>query len=223
MTVEQYLSEVNSVFRGTDDDAPTFGDEDAVEWLLVLNRKKNEFYRDTKQKWSEAFAINSAGTIAAGDQDYNLSTSFLTPSDQVYVIDTNGKTHYFDFVKPQQRGPYTQAVYISGVKPKVLNFTKTISATDPIVGGTLYVPGYYIPSDLTASSDTLPFPDPYWAVYSSAAELAFNDVVYETKAADLTEKANSLYRQMVVANRALTYNNARTVPYNVKRITSPTR
>lgn len=290
MTVSEWLDKVNFEYRGTDDDAPTFGDEEAVAWLSVLNTKKDEFYRDTKQRWGASFkqvAPNEPGTVATtgttaltgtstkftdyqagdtitvdgetsriistitsdtaltvtvafsntassktfthksivatGDATYSLHRSFLVPSDIAYVTDTDGNVHEYDIVKPQERDRYTQQIFISGVEPQVANFAATIASTDQIVGGTLTVPGYYVPADLTATTDVLPFRNPYWAVYSVAAELAYNDVVYETKAADLTEKANSLYKEMVVGNRTGTHANGRRVPVNVKRIESPTR
>lgn len=225
MTVGEALAKINEAFRGSDDDAPTFGDEEATIWLSVMNTKKDEFYRDTRQKWSSAFSNNAlATTVSAGDQDYDLGATLLQLSDQVYVLDTNSVKHYYDVIKPQERTDEVQEVYLSGVNPQVLNFTKTIAATDDIVGGTIYAPGYYLPADLTASSDDIPIPDPYWLVYATAAELAFNDVVYETKAADLTNRANQMYKQMVIDNRAGTYENPRRVAYrNRNRITSPTR
>ena len=76
---------------------------------------------------------------------------------------------------------------------------------------------------MTSDSDTLPFPDPYWGVLAAASEIAFNDIIYETKAPDLNEKANSRYRQMMARNRRGTYNNPRRIPRNMPRIRSPQR
>ena len=89
------------------------------------------------------------------------------------------------------------------------------------MGGTLYVPGYYRPADLTQASDTLNVPDPYWAVMAVAAEVAASDVVYEDKEANLNAKANALYMQMGRDNRRGTYASPSVSPTNVKRIRTP--
>jgi len=289
MDVASFLIKTSYALRGTDDLAPTFGDEEAVQWLSVLNSKKDELYRDTRTKWQESFSATSpnepgtvatAGTttltgtstyfsdyrvgdtivvsgetvrtiatipsntsltvtvafsttasaltftratiIATGVQSYNLHRSFLAPSDQA-IITTTSDIHYQNFLKPQERNDFNGAVYITGLDPKVITFIDTIAATSDLVGGTLSVPGYYLPSDLTAATDLLPFPDPNWGVMSVASEIAFNDLVYEDKSSGLNEKANALYRAMVAQNRAGTFSNPRRIPYTGYRIKSPTR
>jgi hypothetical protein len=39
-----------------------------------------------------------------------------------------------------------------------------------------------MPADVSLEDDDLPLPDPYWGVMAVAAEVAFNDIVYEDKA-----------------------------------------
>jgi hypothetical protein len=170
---------------------------------------------------AETFTHTSV--IASSDQTYAAHRSLLVPSDQIEVTKTNGQIGYYDVIKPQTRDIYTQQVHVTGINPRLLTFTNTIASTDPIVGGTIAVPGYYLPNDLTASTDLLPFVDPEWAVVAVAAELAFNDIVYEDKAADLTEKANYLYRQVAMANRSGTYRDSRNIPINTYRIKQPRR
>ena len=290
MDVDEALARISYALRGNDDEAPTFGDEEAIYWLSILNRKKDELFRDTKQKWSSAFyetAPNEPGTvatsgtttltgtntyftdyqagdtilvsgetartidtitsdtsltvtvafsntassktfthtsiIASGDQSYSLHRSLLLPSDEAYVTDTNSKRHDYTIIQPQERSNLVQNVFISGNNPKVLTFTKTIASTDDIVGGTLSVPGYYMPADMTAATDLLPFPDPNWGVMATAAEVAFNDIVYEDKAGDINEKANSLFRNMAMTNRSGTYMNPRRATVNTYRIKRPQR
>ncbi len=285
MTVTEFLTKVSYALRGNDDDAPTFGTEEASYWVSILNRKKDELYQDARLQLDSAFnatAPNEIGTvattgtttltgtgtyftdyqvgdkvtvsgetvrtiatitsdtvltvtaafsntassktftrttiIATGDQSYNLHRSFLYPSDQVVVTDTSSNLHYFDVVKSQERVTTTQQAYISGMNPLALNFTLTIASTDNIVGGTLAVPGFYLPDDVSSASDELPFTDPNWGVMSVASEIAFNDVVYEDKASDLNEKANALFKAMTQKNRSGTHGNARRVPYNNYRI-----
>jgi len=52
-----------------------------------------------------------------------------------------------------------------------------------------------------------------------AAELASNDLTYESKYPDLAGRANELYKQMATNNRRGTSGNPRTVQTKVDRIT----
>lgn len=285
MNVNEFLAGVNYALRGTDDDAPTVGTEEATYWLSTYNRKKDELYHDPRLRLSTAFyetppnepgTVATTGTttltgtdtyftdyqvgdkitvsgetertiatitsdtsltvtvafsntassktftrkaiIAASDQTYSVHRSFLYPSDQAYVVKTDGDRVYYDIIKPQERDRYNQQVYLSGQNPRLLTFTYSIASTDSIVGGTLYLPGFYLPADVSAATDLINVPDPEWGVMSTAAEVAFNDVVYEDKASDLNEKANALYRAMTGLDRAGTRKNSRNIPYNVQRL-----
>lgn len=161
--------------------------------------------------------------IATGVQTYSLHRSFLAPSDKAYVIKTDGNRNYYTIIKPQERPTTSQYLYISDVNPETITFTGDIESTDTIVGGTLVVPAFYLPADMTAATDMLPFPDPNWGVMATAAEIAFNDIIYEDKAPDLNEKANALWRNMNQKNRRGTYDNPRTIPRNMYRIRAPER
>lgn len=157
--------------------------------------------------------------IKVDTQEYSLHRKFLKPSDTVVVTDTDGNDHYFTVVEPQQRAVNT--VYISSRNPEVLVFNDDIETGNVIIGGTLKVAGYYIPEDMSVSTDLVPVDDPFWLVYASASEIAFNDVTYEDKYVDLNTKSNNLYQLMCQANRRGTSNNPRKVLTNVKRINSP--
>jgi len=285
MLVSDFLTRVSYALRGTDDDAPSFGDEEADYWISTLNRKKDELFQDSRLRFASAFyetAPNETGTVATsgtttltgtstkftdyrvGDQitvsgetvrtidtitsdtsltvtvafsntasgktfthtsviatgvlSYSLPRDFLYPSDEVYVTKSDGNRVYLDVIKPQERSQNKQNVFITGMNPLVLTFTSTIPSTDQLVGGTLTVPGFYLPRDVSEDDDELPIPDPNWGVMAVAAEVAFNDVVYEDKSPDLNEKANALYRAMTMKNRAGTYKNSRNIPTNVYRI-----
>jgi len=285
MNVTTALSKISYALRGTDDSAPTFGDDEAVYWLSVLNDKKDELFNDTKKKWITSFKLvapNEPGTvatvastvltgtstyftdyrvgdkitvdgetvrtiatipsdtsltvteafsntasaktfthtsiIATGVQEYSLHRSFILPSDQILITTTGDSDRYVDFLHPQERNTISQTVFIYDDQPKLLGFSAEIASTEDIVGGTLSVPGYYLPADMTATTDVLPFPNPNWGTMATAAEIAFNDIIYEDKADGINAKANALYAQMAQANRSGTWNNPRKVPINVNRI-----
>jgi hypothetical protein len=159
--------------------------------------------------------------IADGDEEYSLHRSFLHPSDRCYVTKTDGSKVFFNTTPPQARDDLTQEVYISGINPKTLTFSSDIDTGDQLIGGTLTIPGYYLPADVSDGADLLPVPDPNWLCMATAAEIAINDVIYEDKTVDLNEKANFLYRQMAMTNRSQVYGQSRKIPYNVKRIKAP--
>lgn len=223
MLVSDFLEYTNDALRGTDEDAPTLGTDEANLWLRTLNRKKNELYRNAKVLWDETWSVESLGSITAdATPSYNTDADLIAPSDHVYAIDSNSKTVYYDLVKPRERPRTGRAFYLAGMNPQVLYCSNEIQATEDIVGGTLHLPGYYMPADINTSTEdgttVIPFADPFYAVMAVASEIAFNDITFEDKAADLAGKAQFLYMQMVRNNRRNTYGNARPIATDVKRI-----
>lgn len=218
MTLTQLLAQINLAYRGTDDDAPVADTTDYDEWLGTTNRKINEWATDSDNEWSSLFELRDIGTVAAGAQDYDLDDDFDKPADQVIVTTTGGHKVDYRIVKPAERGRYPRTVYISGQDPQILTFSDDILSTDQIVGGTISVAGYFVPADLANPSDVVPVDDPYWLVEAVAGELAFNDITYRDKAADLVAKANNLWKKMVRRNRRGTNANPRVAQTSVQRI-----
>lgn len=224
MLVKEAISKINYALRGIDDDAPVVGSDEYTYWLSTLNRKKDELYQDVSQNWSNTYEVRSIGTVSASaEPSFDLDDDFLAPSDLVYIIDSDGQRREYTIIHPDERSTNRREVFIAGRNPKVLYFTGEIVAGDSVVGGTLYAPGYYLPEDMVSENDELPFPDSNWGVMATAHEIAFNDIIYETKAPDLNDKANALWKQMTNMNRRGTYNNPRRAPTNVYRIRSPQR
>lgn len=219
MTLAQAITRISYALRGLDDDAPVSGSDEYAYWLDTLNRKKDELYQDVTKRWSITYEVRSLGTITANAApSFELDDDFLAASDSAYIITTDDQRVDVFFSKPEERDTRIRQVFIAGGDPEVLYFTSPIVAGDSIIGGTLYLPAYWMPADLAAAGDTLPFPDPNWGVMATAAEIAFNDIIYEDKASDLNEKANALMRTMAQKNRRGTYGNSRITPTSVKRI-----
>lgn len=163
-------------------------------------------------------------TVIASDVDtYSLHRTFIAPSDSAEILKTDGNKVYYDFIQPRQRDRNVRRFFISGKNPKLLTFSSTIASTEAIVGGSLTVPGYYMPDDVSLATDELVLPDPYWGVMSVASEVAFSDLTYEDKAESLNTKANALYIQMVRNNRRGAYGNPYKTPTNVYKIRSAER
>jgi len=222
MILSELFTQVNGAYRGSDDDAPTEGTTDYNLWLQTANRKLHEWAKDTKNVWDSLFEIRQVGTVSAGQQTYELDDDFLQPADQVTIKTLDGNNLKYTLVKPQERGGFYNAVYISGRDPRILTFYDDFKADTQTIGGTINLAAYFIPDDLEKASDEIPIDDPYWLVYAVASELAFNDIEYSDKSPDLVGKANYLYSQMATANRRGTYNNPRTAPTNVSRIRGTT-
>lgn len=224
MTLEEAINRINYAVRGTDDDAPILGSDEWNQWVDVLNSKKDELYADVKQRWSNVFEIRSVGTISVSTSpSFDLDDDFLAPSNEAYVITTDDQRIDFSLIHPEEATSTLRQVYISGGNPQTIKFTSPVVTGENIVGGTLYVPAYYLPDNMVDESDELPFLDPNWAVFSAASEIAFSDITYEDKAADLSAKANNLYKLMVNRNNRGTYSNPRRTPTNVKRIRNARR
>lgn len=224
MTLSNFIIKVNYRLKGTDDDAPVAGDDDWNYWVSVANDKKNGMYDDTKRVWASAYAENSLGNISADDNlSFQLDDTFMYPAKQAYVIDTDGNYNYLDIVKPQERDRRlsTKQVFIAGQNPQTLYFSVPILTGDKLIGGELFLPGYWRPDDLKATSANAAIlvDDPNWLVLATAAEIAANDITYEDKFADLNGKANDLYRQMTRKNRRGIYGQPTISPTNVRRIT----
>lgn len=290
MELTELLDEINSAYRGTDDDAPVTGTGDHDYWMLVINRKIRQWARDSKQNWQSLWSEDApieAGTVAtngtttltgtsthftdyrvgdqilvsgqtvrtiatitddttltvtvafsgtnsgktfyhtsiitAGVQSYSLNRRFINPSDDVHVLTTDDQDIKYTMVKPQTRGTEFRSVYTSSDRPKVLTFYDEIVSGAQIVGGSLQVPGYYMPSPMSDDTDLVPVDDPDWLVYAVAGELAANDLIYESKSADLILRSNQLYSAMAQNNRRLTSGNPTKSRYNVFRIPGSNR
>jgi hypothetical protein len=221
MTLTTFMQQVSYAFRALEDDAPGLGTPDWIYWTSILNLKKDELYRDVSKQFPETYQVLNLGTItASAAPSFDLDDNFLSASDTAYVIDTAGTRYEFDIIKAQERDPNKQQVFISGLDPKTLYFTKAIAANAGYVGGTLFLPAYIMPDDVSATngSATIPLPNPYWGVYAVAGEVAANDLSYEDKAPDLNAKANNLFNMMVKQNIRGTFANPRKSRTNVIKI-----
>jgi hypothetical protein len=130
--------------------------------------------------------------------DYNLNRNFFQSSDYARIIKTDDSIVEYQIVKVQQRGLLDQSLYVHGSNPKKITFAQTIDTS--LDGATLYIPGYYIPNELSASTDTVPVDDPKWLVYITASELARNDASKDDQFPTLVAMANDIYRKMSDAN-----------------------
>lgn len=226
MDVTAAISGINYALRGIDDDAPSSGSDEYSYWLSVLNAKKNDFYRDANNNWDEARETRSLGLVTASAVlSFNLPVDFFKPAGDArgiscYVLTTAGKRVDLDLVKAANADADLRQVYISGTNPQTLTFTNQVLADENIVGGTIYIRGYFIPADLVNPTDELPFSNPQWGVLSTAAKIAFNDIIYEDKAQGINAEANALFESMQSLARKGAPGDPQIMRYNVRRIGS---
>lgn len=286
MTLESLITKINYALRGTDDNAPSFGDDEWDQWVSVANDLRDSALRDANKSWKTMFKsckdsnpdepgtvattatttltgtgtnftdyrvgdkINVSGEtvrtiatitsdtvltvtvafsntatgktfwrdiiVATGVEEYKLHRRFYLPSNNAVITKTDGYDRDYGLVDPDDRE--TGKAYISGDEPQTVTFYDEIESTDDIVGGSLKMPGYYLPSQLSASTDLVTQVDPYWLIKATAAEIAFSDITYEDKYEDLNGQASTLYRSWIRRNRRGTVNQPRVSPVNVQRI-----
>ena len=147
--------------------------------------------------------------IVTAVQEYSIPRNFFVPSDKIIVTISSGDIPY-KMAKPQRRD--TAGVYISNINPKKLTFYDDIVSANQIVGGTLKIPGYYIPTDMVATTDLVAVDSPEWLVIITAAELSRNDSAKSDQFSNLIGMANDLYEKMIVANINIGFGNSGEVP-----------
>ncbi len=223
MTLTDLFVQVNSSFRGSDDDPPTAGTPDYTLWLATANRKLREYVKDGKAARQSLFEIRNIGTVSTGSPfTVDLDDDILLPADKVTIVTTADSSVDYVICKPQERDRFHRSCYISGRDPQVLTFVDDVVTGASIVGGAVNLAGFWVPDDLVSAGDTIPVDDPDWLVYATAAELSFNDLTYAAKYPELVAKANNLYSQMNSNNRRGTSGSPRTARTSVARITSRT-
>lgn len=224
MTTNDFLQEVNDAIRGLDDVAPILGSDEANYWIRVASRIKRSLYSTGTLQWSSTYQVLNLGTIAVSAAPvFDLDDGFIGAAESCYAIDLQGSRHDFPIIEPQTQDPSQfspQSVFVASADPQQLFFSQPITDQDGYIGATLYLPAYIMPDDIdpTNGTNTVVVDDTSWLVAATAAEIAFNDVTYEDKAADLNAKANALYRQMVQNNRRGTPTNPRKSRTQVTRI-----
>lgn len=221
MDVTDFLTNVNDTWHGTDEIAPGVGTDDANYWIRVASRVRRDLYKDLTKQWRSTIQTLNLGPMSASTSlVINLPANYLGAANDCYVIDNNGTRHDFDIVEPQDADYMKQQVYVSGMGPATLTFTKPVLSTDAFSNGTLYLPAYTLPADIDGSngSNMIYVDDIDWLILATSAELAFNDVTYESKAPDLNAKATAAYKQMLNNNRRGTAGAPRKGRYDVTRI-----
>jgi hypothetical protein len=201
---------------------PTPGQAKYMVMLMVANRLKNNWARDSKVHWDSLFVQRTYGPIIASQQAYDLDSDVFYLSDFVYVLRTDGNTDRFQVVHPESRNKQFSPVgqigsdngdpitYLTGSNQGgdsnlTLNFQTPFSEMPGDVGGTIQVGCYAQPDDMLSPGDTVPVNDPEWLVMALAAEMARNDPSKQDQYPDILAQATDLYGKMVLDNQGNSY------------------
>lgn len=224
MLVSDFIQEVNDTLRSIDDDVPTTGTDEYNYWIRTANRIRRNLYRDTSKTWASTYAVANLGAVTvSATPTFNIGATFLAPAIKPYIIDLEGNRHDIELKKPKEIDVDKRQAFIAGQNPQVLTLSKPVVTGESIVGGTLYLPGYFQPAAFDDDADTVVIDDPDWLITATAAKIAAGDLTYEDRTADLNAEANALYTQMIRNNRRGVYNSGRITPTSVRRITNPDR
>ena len=200
MLASTLIDEVYRAYRGKGASrTPAWGTEKANTALSIANRKQREWATDPNNRWASLFEVRDVSpVIATNTPTYDLDDDFMFPSDYAMVTRTSGSLSQYPIITPQRRNLYEQGLYISGRSPKQVTFSQTIDTG--LSGGTLAIPGYYMPADMVNASDTVAVDSPEWLIYITASELARNDAAKDDQYVNLVNQANDLYRKMIDNN-----------------------
>lgn len=203
MTLSALLTQIYLAYRGKGASrVPAFGTSKSDDMLAIANRKVAEWATDPNNTWASLFENRLIGTIVYIDNTYDLPDDFYLPSDYAKIVDTEDAKHLYKIVKPQQRDSFSRTAYISGTHTnKIITFNEDLNVL--LDGGSLYVPGYYIPADMTLEADVVKVDYPEWLVYIVASELARNDPAKDDQYVNLVNQANDIYRKMVESNNSV--------------------
>lgn len=96
MIFSNFITRVNYVLRGIDDDTPESGDSEWNQWLDATNLVKNVLYENTSQDWSsihETTSPNEPGTVATtGTTTLTGTSTFFTDYKAGDTVTVSGET-----------------------------------------------------------------------------------------------------------------------------------
>lgn len=204
------IQQIHWAYKGNER-YPTSGNK-YNRYIGIINRKIREWATDPNTSWASLWEDRTFGSVSAGTQAYDLDDDVMGLSDKVYVDRTDGSTVEFPVIKPDERNSYSNAVYMTGNSPRVLNFNNTIDTDSDLVGGDIRAAVYIMPEELANDADQVIIDSPEWLVYAVAAELSRNDPAKDDQFANLLGMANDFYDKMVTANETNPPGNPNSIP-----------
>lgn len=184
----------------------TTADDDYTKLGQLANIYQQNWANESGVDWKSLYNPKvSCGTVSATDTfalDASIHKISQNLDDPVRILWTDG-TNFTDYtVVPADRlksYPNDKAVAKVGGN---LVFSKAFTTDSAESGGTIYVPAYTLPAQLTTDSDVIAVDDPNWLVTICAAEYVRNNLVRQNQYPNLLTEANELMKKMVENNNA---------------------
>lgn len=166
-------------------------------------------------RWARASGIDwdnlydplfEVGTITATDT-FDIDTDDIRKlstesEDYARIVHADGVTYTdYKIVLARQLKQYFNQNAIAKVG-STIKFAKKFTASDPQIGGTLYVPKYGNPDLLKNENSTVPIDDPAWLVCMIAYEVNVHDILRKDTAGGLLDEANEIMDGMKSVNNS---------------------
>lgn len=209
MTITEALGDTYFLWTGKSATPPS---SKLNSMILALDRYQRRWAREPGVDWSSLYdPAFSIGNVTATDS-FDLDTSSIRTlskreGDVVRIIHTD-KVGYTDYdiveavkLKDYQSGANKEG-YIGHHCAKIGNslvFNHKFSTDDAQFGGTIYVPIFGFPDQITNDSpdnDEVQVDDPDWLTTRAAAALCRNDIVRRSRWPELLAEANTIMGRM---------------------------
>lgn len=186
MTLDQLVQLIYRKWESSTD-YPTSGDEEYELITGAINEAIQSWGGKANEenfKWKELFVnLSSAATgdktTTSGDNTYACPTDFVhissfvkvTAADGTYVIYPYKKQD--DVLRALTDNSSERFFYITGNEDT--GYSIVLNPTPTITGSTISYSYYKSPKELSASSDKIEMPKPYFAVYHSLSSLLLDE------------------------------------------------
>lgn len=213
MTLAQLVADVSYKSTGKVN-AYTTGSVKWLKTIAIANQYIRQWAQEYGTDWSSLYdPAFSLGTVTATDT-FAIPATVLKLSDKdgdfVRINYSNGVgyTDYtivpHDDLKMYYAGQTKQSpfgFYCAQIGSNLV-FNHAFVSTDQEFGGTIKVPVYNSPTELSADADVVPVDIPMWLVLMVSAEIVRNDVTRSGQYPNLINEANSLMARMRENNDA---------------------
>lgn len=154
-------------------------------------------------EWDSCWVKTPLVPLVTATDTFAIPTTVLKLSDKeddpVVIVHTDGNESEYKIVSPNQLHKYRYSNACAKIGGSLV-FSSAFEATDPQIGGTIYVPSYTEPTALVNPTDVIAVDRPMWLCYMSAAEYDRNEVDKQNQYANLIALATNEMEAMKQAD-----------------------
>lgn len=193
---------VQEAFRAATGKLPTFA-SGSTKWnnlVASANFYIRQWAREPGVDWNSlydpAFQIGTVSATDTFDLDDDIRVISKQQGDFVRIVHS-GSTQYtdYDVIDADKLKDYPYGNYVAQVG-RTLKFNSAFASSSQQYGGTIYVPAYLYPEEISGDNDEVPVDDPNWLALSVAADYVRNDITRKDLRADLVNEANQCMERM---------------------------